>query len=86
MPDEHLTPAERLETVERNILYALTGEKGEQPIWSVDDLGREVQSAEDARIAVRELRQAGLIYQTSDGHVFASRAGVRAVQMTGHVC
>ncbi|MGA2454720.1 MAG: hypothetical protein ABSG93_14480 [Solirubrobacteraceae bacterium] len=78
-------PAERLDRIEQDVLYLLTGMKGEQPIWSIEDLGREVEHAEDADIACRGLQQAGLIYRTSDGHVFASRAGVRAVQMSGHV-
>jgi len=38
-----------------------------------------------AEIAVNGLLRAGLIHKTSDGFVFAARAGVRAVQMVGHV-
>jgi len=84
MPDQR-TPAERLSTTEREVLYALASDAGEQSIWTVEELGREVESAEDARIAVRGLLQAGLVHQTSDGYVFASQAAVHVVQMIGHV-
>jgi hypothetical protein len=67
------------------VLYLLTGMKGEQPLWTVEDLGREIEDAEDAEIACRGLQQAGLLFRTSDGHVFASRAGVRVVQIIGYV-
>jgi hypothetical protein len=50
----------------------------------LDDLGREVEDADDAEIAVTELAQAGLVNRTSDGFVFATRAGVRVVQLIGH--
>jgi hypothetical protein len=70
--------------MERDVLYLLTGMSGDQPLWSEPDLAREIEST-DTDVVVRGLRQAGLIHRTSDGFVFASRAGVRAVQMSGHV-
>lgn len=79
------TPAERLDAIERDILYLLTDADVSQPVWSVEDLGREVENAEDARIAVRGLHHAGLIHKTSDGFVFATRAGARVVQIIGHI-
>jgi hypothetical protein len=79
------SPNDRLNRVEREILYLLTGMSGEQPIWSVEDLGREVEDADDAEVSVKGLHQAGLINRTSDGFVFATRAGVRVVQLIGHV-
>jgi hypothetical protein len=78
-------PLDRHDRIEREILYLLTGIEGEQPIWSVDDLGRAIESADEADVAVRDLACAGLAYRTIDGHVFASRAGVRVVQLVGHV-
>jgi hypothetical protein len=77
-------PDDRLNQVEQEILYLLTGIKGAQPVWSLEDLGREVEDADDAQIAVTELAQAGLVNRTSDGFVFATRAGVRVVQLIGH--
>lgn len=87
MPDEHpsLTLAERLSAVERDILYVLASESGEQSIWTLPELGREVGDLGDATDAVRGLNQAGLIHKTSDGYIFASQAAVHVVQMVGHV-
>jgi hypothetical protein len=82
MPDENPTPAERLDHAERDVLYLLTD--GEQPIWTVDDLARAM---DDYRTIdyVLGLHRAGLIHKTSDGYVFASRPGVRAVEIIGRV-
>jgi hypothetical protein len=87
MPDENPTRdrTEELDTVERDILYLLTGLEGDQPVWSVSDLGGEMESTDAAEVAVNGLHRAGLIHQTSDGFVFASRAGVHVVQLIGHV-
>ncbi|HEY1833477.1 MAG TPA: hypothetical protein VGG08_03500 [Solirubrobacteraceae bacterium] len=78
-------PDDRLNGVEQEILYLLTGMRGEQPIWSMEDLGREIEDADDAQIAVTELAQAGLVNCTTDGFVVATRAAVRMVQLVGHV-
>lgn len=43
------TPDQRLTNAEREVLYMLTGMKGDQPIWSVPDIGREIESAETRR-------------------------------------
>lgn len=74
-----ITPDE----IERDILYLLTA--GDAPIWSVDDLGRAIDDRIAAIDAVGGLRRGGLIHQTTDGHVFAARAGVRAVGIIGRV-
>ena len=68
---------------QRDVLYLLTRD-GLPSLWSVPDLARELDRPE-IEDAVRGLRQAGMIYQTSDGFVFASRAGAHAVSMVGHV-
>lgn len=81
MPDDP-TPAERWDTLERDALYLLTGD--DLPIWSVEDIGRALER-DDAEDIVRWLRNDGLIYQTSDGYVFATRAAFRLVQMIGQV-
>lgn len=72
------TPVCRMEQAERRVLYLLTDE---QPVWTMDDLAREVESAEDARIAVQELAGAGLV--AKDGCVFATRATIRLVELIG---
>jgi predicted transcriptional regulator len=74
------TRAHRVEQVEQRVFYLLTDE---QPVWSLDDLAREVESAEDARIAVQELLGAGLVAKAGDGCVLATRATVRLVELTG---
>jgi hypothetical protein len=74
------TPACRMDQAERRVLYLLTDE---QPVWTMDDLAGEVESAEDARIAVQELAGAGLVARAGDGCVFATRATVRLVELTG---
>jgi hypothetical protein len=77
------TPAERFDAMERDVLYLLTGD--DLPIWSVEDISRAVESPNDAVDAVRNLHGAGLIHQTSDGFVFATRAGWRMVEIVGQV-
>lgn len=74
------TPAHRMEQAERRVLYLLTDE---QPVWAMDDLAREVESTEDARIAVQELAGAGLVAMAGDGCVFATRATVRLLELAG---
>jgi hypothetical protein len=77
-------PAEELDEAERDIVYLLTDPDDNQPIWSVDDIGREIESTERAQVAVNGLARAGLVNRTSDKHVFATRAAVRMVQVVGH--
>lgn len=77
------TAAERGDAMERDMLYLMTEPDG-QPIWSVEDLGREVET-NDPIVPVHGLLRAGLIYQTSDGFVFATRAGWRMVEIVGQV-
>jgi hypothetical protein len=79
------TPDERLTDAERHVLYLLTTPEDGQPIWSVEDIGREIESADDAEIAVNGLLRAGLTHKTSDGFVSAARVAVRVVQMVGQV-
>lgn len=70
--------------IERDVLHLLTRPEDGQPLWSVEDIAREIES-DDPMVPVRGLLNAGLIHRTADGFVFATRAGVRAVQMIGHV-
>ncbi len=73
-----------LDEIERNVLYLLTEPSDGQPLWSTEDIGREIE-ASDPMVPVRALHRAGLVNITSDGYVFATRAAVRLVQMVGHV-
>jgi hypothetical protein len=80
-PEDRLHP---LDELERNVLYLLTQPDDGQPLWSVEDIGREME-CDEAITHVRGLRRAGLVNITSDGFVFATRAGVRVTQLIGHV-
>ncbi len=83
MPDENPTPAERWDATERDVLYLLTGD--DLPIWSVEDIGRSIEHPGSTEDVVRTLRSDGLVYQTTDGYVFATRAAFRLVEMVGQV-
>ncbi len=78
------TPAERHDALERDVLYLLTEPDDGQPLWSVEDIAREAETNEPM-VPIHGLLRAGLIHRTSDGFVFATRAGVRVVQIVGHV-
>ena len=71
--------AARYDALERDVLYLLTDPEDCEPLWSIDDLDREVES--ESVSAVWGLERAGLVRRTSDGFVFASRAGVRMAQL-----
>jgi len=67
----------------REAVYLMTS-TGQPPIWMLADIGRELET-HDPEAIVRPLVAAGLLYRTSEGHVFASPAAYRMVAMTGHV-
>jgi hypothetical protein len=76
-------PLEKARALERDILYLLTDPEDIQPLWTLEDLARELEEP-DITSYVRPLQCSGLLHRTSDGHVFASRAAVRHIQMVGH--
>jgi hypothetical protein len=57
-------PGERLDALEL-MVHMMTG--GEQPIWAVPDLARELQDLAGVCDAIRDLRVTGLVHETSDG-------------------
>jgi hypothetical protein len=75
---------EKWRCLERSVIYLLTDPEQYPPIWSVPDIGRELEE-HDPEALVRPLRNAGLIHETSDGYVFATAAAWRMVQVVGHV-
>ena len=77
-------PDRGYDAIERDIVYLLTDPHEVQPVWSLADVGREVESEERAKIAIDGLRRAGLVNRMIDGHVVATRAAVRMVQLVGH--
>jgi hypothetical protein len=86
MPDEHPTLRERddIAAVQRDILYLITEPEDNQPLWTIQDLAREM---DDRAVIdkVNELHRAGLVHRTSDGYIFASRAAIRHIQLVGRV-
>jgi len=85
MPDQNPThdPVAELNAIERDVLYLLTGD--DLPLWSIWDLGRATERGKLIKDAIRSLRTNGLVNQTSDGYVFATRAAFRMVQIVGRV-
>jgi predicted transcriptional regulator len=82
MPDPNPIVAEDNET-ERELLYLLTGD--DLPLWSIWDLARALDRGKYVKDTIRSLRRNGLVNQTSDGYVFATRAAFRMVQVVGQV-
>ncbi len=83
MPDEQPSPEtlRPMDDIERDLLYLLTQPDG-HPIWTRDDLAREL-NVRNAGDYLHGLRRAGLVHETTDQHVFASRAAVRLIELTG---
>lgn len=86
MPDPNPTPdpLADLDGIERDVLYLLTGTDS-LPLWSIWDLARATERGKLIKDTIRSLRTNGLINQTSDGYVFATRAAFRMVQIVGVV-
>jgi hypothetical protein len=79
--------ADQWDGYEREALYTLVpgDDQGWQGMWSVADLGRQIDYSSDPMAVLRPLINAGLVNETSDGQVFASRAGIKAVELIGKV-
>jgi hypothetical protein len=80
-------PNERLrdfDVMEREAVYLLTDPGRYPAIWSVADIGRELETRDPCAV-LRPLVSAGLVNRTSDGYVFATAAAFKMVQMVGQV-
>jgi hypothetical protein len=84
MPDPNPTPDRDFGDLERDALYSLTDPQRSPTIWSVPDIGRELDYL-DAEAVVYPLYSAGLVHKTSDGFVFATPAAFHLVSLVGHV-
>jgi Mn-dependent DtxR family transcriptional regulator len=81
MHDENMPdPARAYNEMERDVLYLLTEPGDCQPLWSVEDIGREMET-DDPMALIHGLIRAGLVNRTTDRFVFATRAGVRMAQL-----
>jgi hypothetical protein len=87
MPDAQSTPSlhEDPRYMQREILYALTNSGDNQPLWSREDLGRELGDRIAVEDALHQLHSAGLIHRTTDGFIVASRAAVCLIQIVGQI-
>jgi hypothetical protein len=77
-------PPPVLRAIQRDILYALAPWQGERPLWSVDELAREIEEP-DVSESVDVLRHVGLVHRTPDGLIFASPAAVHLIELVGHL-
>jgi hypothetical protein len=80
-PNEHLR---EWDVMEREAVYLLTDPEHYPPIWSVTDIGREIETS-DPDAVIRPLISSGLINRTSDGYVFATPAAFKMVGLVGQV-
>ncbi len=77
-------PAAMFDALERDVVYLLTDPERHQPVWSVEDIAREIETT-DSMAVLQPLRRAGLVRLSSEGFVFATRAATRMVQIVGRV-
>jgi hypothetical protein len=82
MHDES-SPAATFDELSRDVVYLLTSPDRHPPIWSVDDVGREIET-HDPMAVIRPLCGAGLVHRTSD-YIFATPAAYRMVELIGQV-
>jgi hypothetical protein len=84
MQDQPNEQERKWDDLERALLYLLTDPDHYPTVWSVPDIGRELDYFDPDSI-VYPLRRAGLVYKTADGFVFATAAAFRMVRIVGHV-
>jgi hypothetical protein len=80
---ENPTREPEYDVLARETVYLMTSSE-QPPIWTLPDIGREL-ATHDPEALVGPLVCAGLLYRTCDGHVFASPAAFKWVQLVGHV-
>ncbi len=85
MPEKNPTPDRDFGDMERAVVYLLTDPCRQPTVWSIPDIGREIDYF-DAESVVYPLHNAGLVHKTSDGFVFATPAAFHLTALVGHVC
>jgi hypothetical protein len=68
--------------MERDVVYLLTEPCRQPTVWSVPDIGREIEYF-DPEAVVLPLQRAGLVHKTSEGFVFATPAAFHLVALVG---
>jgi hypothetical protein len=76
--------AQRWDALEREALYLLTDPDRYPPVWSVADLGRDLDYF-DPDAVIRPLVGAGLLHRIAEKFVVATPAAYRWVRIVGHV-
>jgi hypothetical protein len=79
-----LDQQDKYDSLERELVYLLTDPDGYRPLWSPEEIGRELKT-HDPMALINPLARAGLVHCTSDGFVFATPPAVRMVQLVGQV-
>lgn len=84
MPDENPTRARDFGDMERDVVYLLADPCRTPTVWSLPDIGREIET-DDPEAVILPLQRAGLVHKTSDGFVLATPAAFHLVSLVGHV-
>jgi hypothetical protein len=84
MPNENPTRDRSFGDMERAVVYLLTDPCRQPTLWTLPDIGRELEYF-DPEMLVEPLQRAGLLYRTSDGHVFAAPAAFHLTALVGHI-
>jgi hypothetical protein len=84
MQDQPNEQERKWDELERSVLYLLTDPDRYPPIWSVADIGREIDYFDPGSV-VQPLCNAGLMHRIADGFVVATPAAYRMVQIVGQV-
>jgi hypothetical protein len=86
MPNEPTpdAPLRDFGDMERDVVYLLTEPTRCPTLWSVADVGREIEYG-DPDALVRPLVHAGLLHRIADDYVFATPAAFHLTSLVGHV-
>ena len=83
-PGPHLTMGERdWGDMERDVVYLLTEPSRQPTVWSVADIGRELEYF-DPEALTRRLCGKGLLHRIGDGFVIATPAAFHVAELVGH--
>lgn len=83
MPDQQTspeTPDRAKNATNATVLDLLIEDENQRP-WTHDELALEIGSSVVVEDAIANLHAAGLIHETSDGFVFATRAAIQFEQI-----
>ena len=70
--------------MERDVVYLLTDPCRQPTVWSIADIGREIEFF-DPESLIRPLCHAGLVYRMGDGFVLATPAAFHMASLVGPV-